>query len=82
MWKSGTHFFKSGYGREKYALDLISPLKYINSGPLLVNKDLKIAITQKATDETQGLFCVHMGVEFQKSAPPILLQFARFRKIH
>ena len=41
-----------------------------------------MAITQKAIDGffSQGPFCVHMGVVFQKNALPTLLQFARVRR--
>ena len=46
-------------------------------------KNLKILILQKAIDGLfQGLFCVHMGIVFQKHLLPTLLQFARARKSH
>ena len=45
---------------------VISPQKFVNSGLVLLSKNLKIAITPAAIDgkNFQGPFCVHMGVVF------------------
>ena len=53
---------------------VISSLKFVNLGLISLNKNLKIAITQKAIDGFffQGPFCVHMGVVFQKNVLPTL----------
>ena len=63
---------------------VISPLKFVNFSLFSLSKILKMAITQKAIDGffSQGPFCVHIGVVFQKNAPSTLLQFARVRRTH
>ena len=63
---------------------MISPPKSVNLDLVSLNKDLKIAISQKTMDGffCQGPFCVHNGVVFQKNALPTLFNFVRVRKSH
>ena len=63
---------------------VVSPLKLVNFGLLSLNKNLKIAKSQKTIDGFlfQGPFCVYMGVVYQKNELPTLFNYVRVRESH
>ena len=61
---------------------VILPLKFVNSGPSLLTKNLENAISQNGKSEKSfyAPFLIHIVVEFQKNKLPTLLHFVQVKQ--